>query len=390
VRLLDRHGRTVHLAYCTNVHPAEDLDGVLHQLHRFAAPVRRALGVPRLGLGLWLAHRAAATLAAEPRAVVRLRAALERHGLEVVTLNGFPYRGFHAARVKHAVYRPDWSRPERLAYTLDLARVLAGLMPDDAARGSVSTLPFAWRAPWSRRQHEAALANLDRLTDGLAKIAADLGRPVRVGMEPEPGCVVETTEQAVALLSGVDTRWLGLCLDACHLAVAAEDPAAAVARLAAAGLPVVKLQASAALHAERPGEPDTRAALASFAEERFLHQTRERLGDRTEGRDDLPDALAGPRPLPARGPWRVHFHLPLHAEPHPPLRATGAELLSCLDTLFGDRTVTDHVEVETYTWGVLPAEARPVDDAGLAAGIAKELTWVRDALIARGLRAAGP
>ncbi|GAA0327587.1 metabolite traffic protein EboE [Actinoallomurus spadix] len=393
MRLLDQRGRTVHLAYCTNVHPAEDLDGVLNQLRRFARPVRRHLGVDRLGLGLWLAHRAAATLAADPRAVDRLRTALDRHGLEVVTLNGFPYRGFHTARVKHAVYRPDWSRPERLTYTLDLAAVLARLMPDDAARGSVSTLPFAWRTPWSRRQHTAALANLHRLTEGLSQIAAVSGRPVRVGIEPEPGCVVETTDQAVALLTGVDTRWLGVCLDACHLAVAAEDPQAAAARLAAAGLPVVKLQASAALHADRPGDPATRAALAAFAEDRFLHQTREsadgRTGDgearRCDGWDDLPDALAGSRPPSARGPWRVHFHLPLHARPRPPLRATSTELLSCLDALFGDRTLTDHVEVETYTWGVLPAAARPDGDAGLAVGIAGELAWVRDALVARGL-----
>ncbi|MCO5970792.1 metabolite traffic protein EboE [Actinoallomurus soli] len=395
MRLLDRQGRTVHLAYCTNVHPAEDLDGVLGQLRRFAVPVRQRLGVSRLGLGLWLAHRAAAKLAADPRAVDRLRTALDRHGLEVVTLNGFPYGGFHAARVKHAVYRPDWSRPERLGYTLDLAAVLARLMPDDAARGSVSTLPFAWRTPWSRRQHSAALANLNRLTEGLSQIAALSGRPVRVGMEPEPGCVVETTEQAAVLLSGVDTRWLGVCLDACHLAVAAEDPAAASDRIAAAGLSIVKLQASAALHAERPGDPDTRAALAAFAEDRFLHQTREwtdgRIGDRDGDGcrggdwDDLADALDGPRPLDGRGPWRVHFHLPLHARPRPPLSATSTELLTCLDALFGDRTLTDHVEVETYTWGVLPAEARPGDDADLAAGIARELAWVRDALVERGL-----
>jgi sugar phosphate isomerase/epimerase len=388
MRLRHRDGTTVHLAYCTNVHPAEDLDGVLDQLRRFGEPVRAALGAERLGLGLWLARDVATTLAADPAAVERLRRELARRGLEVVTLNGFPYRGFHAPRVKHAVYHPDWTQPARLAYTLDLARILAALLPDDAARGSVSTVPFAWRTPWPDECDRGAMAQLAELTEGLAGIAADGGRPVRVGMEPEPGCVVETTEQAVARLAGVDREWFGLCLDACHLAVGFEDPCAAVRRLAAAGLPVVKTQASAALHAEQPTDPATRAALASFTEERFLHQARERAPGRLTGRDDLPEALAGADPLPGEGPWRVHFHVPVHAEPEPPLRSTRAELAATLGALFGGpAAVTDHVEVETYTWGVLPAGSRPADDAGLVAGIAAEVAWVRDRLVAAGLDA---
>lgn len=379
-------GTTVHLAYCTNVHPAEDLDGVLDQLRRFGEPVRAALGVPRLGLGLWLADTAAAALAADPAAVDRLRRGLERRGLEVVTLNGFPYRGFHAPTVKQAVYHPDWTRPERLSYTLDLAGILAALLPDDAVRGSVSTVPLGWRDPWDDATHTAALDQLARLAEGLDAVAARTGRPVRVGLEPEPGCVVDSTEQAVDRLSGVDRRWVGVCLDACHLAVGFEDPVAAVARVAAAGLPVVKTQASAALHAERPADPATRSALTGFAEERFLHQTRERDEGGLRRCDDLPEALAGDGALPGTGPWRVHFHVPLHAEPQPPLRSTRAELGATLDALFGGPTaVTDHVEVETYTWGVLPPAHRPTDDAGLVAGIAAEVAWVRDRLVAAGL-----
>jgi len=386
MRLKHPDGTTVHLAYCTNVHPAEDLDGVLHQLRRFGEPVRAALGVTRLGLGLWLADTAAAALAADPAAVDRLRRGLERRGLEVVTLNGFPYRGFHAPTVKRAVYHPDWTRPERLAYTLDLAAILAALLPDDAVRGSVSTVPLGWRDPWDAGAHGAAVDQLARLAEGLDAVAARAGRPVRVGLEPEPGCVVDSTEQAVDRLSAVDRRWIGLCLDACHLAVGFEDPVAAVARVAAAGLPVVKTQASAALHAEHPADPATRAALAAFAEERFLHQTRERGAGGLRRSDDLPDALDGDGALPGTGPWRVHFHVPVHADPQPPLRSTRAELGDTLDALFGGpEAVTDHVEVETYTWGVLPPAQRPTDDAGLVAGIAAEVAWVRDRLVAAGL-----
>ncbi|MGH3683403.1 MAG: metabolite traffic protein EboE, partial [Natronosporangium sp.] len=138
-------GQAVHLGYCTNVHPAEDLAGIVAQLETYAAAVRRELDTAWLGLGLWLAAPVAAELAGDPELRRRLRTELAARGLEVFTLNGFPYRSFHAPVVKHAVYQPDWTTSQRLRYTLDLARALADLLPDSAERGSVSTLPLAWR-----------------------------------------------------------------------------------------------------------------------------------------------------------------------------------------------------------------------------------------------------
>ncbi len=272
MRLRHPGGGTVHLGYCTNVHPAEDLAGIVAQLDRYAVPVRETLGADPLGLGLWLAAPVAAELAADPAARRRLRTELTVRGLEVVTLNGFPYAAFQAPVVKGAVYRPDWTTDDRLGYTLDLARVLADLLPDDAARGSVSTLPLAWRTPWDQARADAARHRLDRLAAGLAAVERDTGRPVRVGFEPEPGCVVESTPQAVAALSGVDTDRLGICLDLAHLACAWEEPVAALERLAGAGLPVVKVQVSAALEATDPA--GDAAALRRWVEPRFLHQTR--------------------------------------------------------------------------------------------------------------------
>jgi len=379
-------GSVVHLAYCTNVHPAEDLDGVLAQLARFGEPVRERLAVDRLGLGLWLARDVAATLADDSGGVARLRAELATRGLEVVTLNGFPYRGFHDPVVKRKVYAPDWSETPRLAYTADLAAVLARLLPDDVSRGSVSTLPLGWRTPWYRDRADLARRHLDELADRLGKVAAETGRAIRVGFEPEPGCVVETTAQAVDHLAGVDTEWLGVCLDVCHLAVAFEEPAAALRRLEAAGLPVVKTQASCALVAADPRDPATREALARFVEPRFLHQTREAAGPRVRGTDDLDEALASGRALPGRTPWRIHFHVPLHADPEPPLTTSRGVLAATLAELLGGAVArTHHVEVETYTWQVLPEAQRPADDAGLVAGIAAELDWARAQLRALGL-----
>lgn len=383
---------------------------MLAQLERFAGPVRAELGVDRLGVGLWLPAEAAAQLAGSAADRQRLRAGLERAGLEVVTLNAFPYASFHAPVVKHRVYRPDWTEDERLEYTLDCARVLADLLPDDAARGSISTLPLAWRTPWSDERHELARAALDRLAAGLAEIERESGRRVRVALEPEPGCIVETAADAAEHLRGIDPDYLGVCLDVCHMATQFEDPAASLAALDGAGLAVVKSQLAAAVHVPDPAAPGVRAALGGFAEDRFLHQVREYAGAAADGGagspsgtreddggspagggrvlavDDLPEALDGG--LPGAAPWRVHFHVPVHAEPDAPLEGTGAHLRETARALVGGpRALTDHLEVETYTWSVLPERLRPTDDAGLVAGLAAELRWTRDLLVDLGLEA---
>ncbi|WP_155344505.1 metabolite traffic protein EboE [Acrocarpospora pleiomorpha] len=381
MRFRHQDGSTVHLAYCTNVHPAEDLAGVLAQLRDYAGPVRRKLGVSRLGVGLWLSRPVADALAASPAEPVRLRAALDREGLEVVTLNGFPYRGFHdEASAKLRVYQPDWTSDERLDYTLDLAKLLTGLLPDDVVAGSISTLPLAWRTPWSAEQAATAARNLDRLRDGLASLAEATGRTIRVGFEPEPGCVIETTTQAAAHLTGLDPDYLGLCLDTCHLAVGFEDPFEALGRLDAAGLPIIKMQASCALRIDDPGIAHDE--LAAFDEPRFLHQTREQG---TPGTDDLGEALGGG--LPGTSPWRVHFHVPLHSAPTAPLGSTQDVLDDTFRAVLGGPVArTHHIEAETYTWQTLPPDRRPRTREALVEGIANELAWIRDRLINLGLK----
>ncbi|WP_075692653.1 metabolite traffic protein EboE [Streptomyces acidiscabies] len=381
MRLQHADGTTVHVGYCSNVHQAEDLDGVVAQLATYAEPVRERLGVDRLGIGLWLARDVVAELTGDEGQLKRLKNELADRGLETVTLNAFPYAGFHNEVVKKDVYLPDWADEARLTHTLDCARVLAALLPDDARRGSVSTVPLAWREPWPADRADTARRTLDRLAEGLAGIEADTGRAIRVGFEPEPGCVVETTAQAAERLGGLDSERLGICLDACHLAVQFENPAEAVARLAAAGLPVVKLQASSAIEAADPADPAAHAALHRLAEPRFLHQTRTVRAGEVLATDDLPEALDGALPTDT-GAWRVHFHAPLHADPEPPLRTTSGQLAAVFAELFaGPAALCDHVEVETYTWSVLPTP--PTD---LPGGIAAELAWAHEQLTGLGLK----
>ncbi len=379
-------GSTVHLAYCTNVHPAETLDGVLAQLRDHCEPVRRRLGRDRLGIGLWLAKDAARALATDPAALRGLRCALEQRGLEVVTLNGFPYEGFGAQEVKYRVYKPDWADPERLEHTAALARVLAGLLPDDVTDGSISTLPLAWRTAHDEQRARTARTALRTLAQRLDALHELTGRSLRVALEPEPGCVVETTRDAIAPLTAIGHDRIGICVDTCHLATSFEDPHTALDDLTRAGVPVVKSQLSAALHAEHPHLPEVREALAAFAEPRFLHQTRTSTSAGLRGTDDLDQALTGDT-LPDAGPWRSHFHVPLHAAPAPPLTSTLPVLKTVLTRLVGGpHPLTHHLEVETYTWQALPPGLRPRGRAQLADGIAAELTLARDLLTDLGLK----
>ncbi|MGW4385156.1 metabolite traffic protein EboE [Streptomyces sp. NPDC004685] len=379
-------GSTVHLAYCTNVHPAETLDGVLAQLRDHCEPVRKRLGRDRLGIGLWLAKDAARALTTDPVALRGLRTELDRRGLEVVTLNGFPYEGFGAEEVKYRVYKPDWADPERLAHTVDLARLLAALLPSDITEGTISTLPLAWRTAVDPARRDVAYAALTTLAERLDALEELTGRSVRIGLEPEPGCTVETTGDAIAPLTAVARERIGVCVDTCHLATSFEDPAAALDALAAAGIPVVKSQLSAALHAEHPERAEVREALAAFDEPRFLHQTRTLTPEGLRGTDDLGEALAGGA-LPDTTPWRAHFHVPLHAAPAAPLTSTLPVLKDTLTRLVGGaHPLTRHLEVETYTWQALPPELRPRARTQLADGIAAELTLARDLLTDLGLK----
>ncbi|GAA5116019.1 metabolite traffic protein EboE [Alloalcanivorax gelatiniphagus] len=385
MRLRHPDGTVVHLGYGTNVLPAEDVDGLIRQVGTYGDRLRRHLDSDRVGLGMWLPAAAARTLAADLGEVGRLREAIDAHGVEMVTLNAFPYSAFQDEVVKKRVYHPTWAEQARLDYTLDVARVLAALLPDDAARGSISTLPLGWRAPWLADRQSQAELHLKTLAAGLAQIEADTGKTIRVAFEPEPGCVIETIAEAVDRLDSADRDRIGVCLDLCHLAVGFEDATDALTRLDAAGLDVVKVQPAAALVVDDPADPEARAALAAYSEDRFLHQVRQRVGNRLASRDDLPDALGGRRPLDDRSPWRVHFHVPVHADPAPPLRNSRDDLRASLAALLGGDTArTDHLEVETYTWSVLP-DGAPADDDALAAGLAAELQWVHRELVGLGL-----
>lgn len=342
-----------------------DLAGLVSHLDTYAA-VRERAGVDRLGADLWIPPPLAAGLAVDTRARVRLRAEIEARGLEVATLNGVRYGGDE----------PDWSTVERLEYTVDLARVLVDLLPDDVVRGSVSTLGLARREPaWTAAQAKENARIMGRLSAGLAEVAWHTGKAVRVGFQPEPGCLIDSTEAAVAALARTDHDRLGVSLDLANLACAWEDPAGALVRLAAAGLAVVKVRIAAVVEVADPAA--AAVALRGYVRPGHRHQTTTPAGGYV---DDLGEAL---RTFPP-GPWRVRYHVPLNAVPAAPLTATTALWRAAARELLARGAVPgcDHLDVATETWDALPPGDRP---AVLADAVAAEFAYARDELVALGL-----
>jgi sugar phosphate isomerase/epimerase len=394
-----RGARSAHLTYCTNIHPGESWAEVRRNLESQVLRVK-ALVAPHesFGVGLRLSAEAAGSLA-DPATLDELRTFLAANDLYVFTINGFPYGPFHGTRVKEDVYRPDWLEEERLLYTDALAGILAALLPA-GLEGSVSTVPGCFK-PRAADDSGASAAMADRFirhASTLVNLERDTGKRIALALEPEPFCVLETVAEAVAffeahlfaqgavarLASLTDLgpsaaeealhRHLGVCFDACHAAVEFEDPKAAVSALQSAGIAIHKIQVSAGLRVSPPSL-ENRAALAPFAEDVYLHQVVARRGGELRRHADLAPAL-GDDAATTDDEWRIHFHVPLFREELGPFRNTQAFLreLLALQTREG---ITSHLEVETYTWHVLPAEYRGAD---VAEDVARELRWTLDAL----------
>ena len=381
------------LSYCTNVHPGRTVHEVEDGLDRYTVPVMRAAGVP-LAAGLWLARPVVTALLNDAASLERFAQGLSRRGLSCHTLNAFPFGDFHSERVKENVYLPDWTTPERLAYTTDCAEVLARLLPA-GVDGSISTLPLGFRG------FEQPSSFLQTCAEQLVECATRLagrrertGRTIRLAVEPEPFCVVETTPEAIdffKLLWRVADRagaadavrtHIGLCFDICHQAVEFEDVAESIRSLDREGVRINKLHVSCALQLDDPRHnADGRAALKRYVEPRYLHQTIAALPDGRHARAvDLNEKLidAPGNDFVGAGAWRVHFHVPVDAERIGPLQTTRPALKEALAAV-AKLDYAPHLEVETYTWGVLPGEDKP----DLVTGLTRELVATRALLEAQ-------
>lgn len=385
-----------HLGYCSNIHAGERWSEVRAQLARHIPAVRQRVAPGQaFGIGLRLSAQAAAELA-RPAVLDEFRAWLAREDAYVFTVNGFPHGAFHGSRVKSAVYEPDWRDPERLRYTLQLAELLAQLAPPDG-RASLSTVPLGYAARLGDAL-PAMVEQLLRCVAGLVALKQRSGVSVALALEPEPDCVLQTLDEVLQLferhlhgevavrrigaLTGLERsaaqaalrEHLGLCLDACHAAVEFDDVSDGLQRLRAAGIAIAKLQISAGLRLPQ-AHAAARQWLARFDDPVYLHQVvaRSAAGQLTRFAD-LPEALASP--LCPADEWRVHFHVPVFLEELGACHSTQG-LLAGLLALQREQPFTEHLEVETYTWDVLP---EPWRQGGVDEAIARELAWTRATL----------
>lgn len=395
MKVRDHH----HLTYCSNIHVGESWPEVSAALTAALPAIRRELKAEGpFAIGVRLSARAAAELE-QPAALAAFLAFLRDGDYYVPTINGFPYGAFHGQRVKEQVYLPDWRDPARLAYTNRLASLLGAMLAGQPAQeGSVSTVPGAFKGHLRSAQdaRDIAGAVLDHAAH-LVKLRNDTGITIALAIEPEPACFIETIAETVDFFTQYlfdDTlirslarergyalslddvrRHVGVCFDACHMAVEFEDPGAALASLSSAGIRVPKFQISSALRVTNPmaGSPG-RTALERFAEDTYLHQVVARSGGRLVRYTDLPEALAS---SDAPGDeWRIHFHVPIFLAAMGELDTTQSYLESVIN-LAKRYPGPTCFEVETYTWSVLPPQYRSVD---MHFAIARELAWTRDRL----------
>lgn len=390
-----------HLTYCTNIHTGESWQDHQKQL-ALHLPAVKGLVAPheKFGVGLRLSAMAAESLG-NKELLDDFKAFLFEHNLYVFTLNAFPYGNFHESRVKDNVHQPDWQTQDRLNYTKNSFKILQDLVPE-GLDGGISTSPLSYK-PWfntARKFDEAVEASLMNLVDVVAflyQIREETGVHLHLDIEPEPDGILENTAEFILFYNewllkrgipllvkslgltpqkaeGAIRRHIQLCYDVCHFALVYEEPAESFSQFKKEGIGIGKIQLSAALSSKVGSDsPGGREALQEFAEDIYLHQviTKDPKNGLINSYRDLPEAFTD-CPLAFEGEWRVHFHVPLFVEKYGHLTSTQQDVQKTLDLVI-ENDMKVHLEVETYTWDVLPDSLK----LDINASIARELNWVK-------------
>ncbi len=386
-----------HLTYSTLVHPGDTWEDMWASLTRYLPAIKARVSPDApFGVCLRLSAASAQTLAERPDERRRLAEFLAAHDLYVFTVNAFVYGGFKGQTVKERVYEPDWETEERVRYTLNVADLLAEIAPAEV-NPSIQTPPMGFKPKATGPDVvERYSANVMRVVAHLVELERRTGKTITLAVEPEPHCFVETTDEAIAyflehLYSGATARrlaelarlpvseaagalrrHLGVVYDVGHQAVEYEDPQAALGALVDAGVPVFKLQLAAALRVPEVTQADV-DRLADFARSIYLTQTVERRDGTLTRYLNMEDAFAAWRDEPGPREWRIHFHVPIFLERLGDLQTTRASTAEAL-RMHRSTPLSRHVEIETYTWDVLPEEFKTGDVVDY---VCREIEWAR-------------
>jgi hypothetical protein len=399
--------KDLHLSYCSNIHAGESWDATFRNLKIYIPEVKNRLGYKgKFGIGLRLSQEASVVLE-RPDRLQEFRDWLKQTNSYVFTLNCFPYGGFHRTKVKEQVHAPDWTTEARLAYTLRCFRILAQLLPE-GVEGGISTSPLSYRH-WfvsdleKNEAFERATTHLIAVVVELVRLQQETGKFLHLDIEPEPDGLLENSEELIqyfkewllsegksSLAKQLGTTQkeaeklikahLQVCYDVCHFAIGYEKPKEAFKKLKQAGIGVGKIQLSAALKLLIPESPFERFSigkrLGEFADTTYLHQV---VGRTNEGGlksyPDLPQALTKLGETQDLE-WRVHFHVPIFLANYGTFQATQEDIVEVLKLVNANSSITKHLEVETYTWEVLPQDTHLT----LGDAISRELAWVKERL----------
>ncbi|MHA4810893.1 metabolite traffic protein EboE [Flavitalea flava] len=402
-----------HLTYCSNIHAGETWAAHFAQLQEHIPLIKQKIAPNQpFGIGLRLSNIASLELL-EGSNLDEFRKWLKENDSYVFTMNGFPYGSFHHTRVKDQVHAPDWTTTDRVDYTIRLAHLLSVLLPE-GMEGGISTAPLSY-VHWhntggSDDIFETTTLHILLVTEELIRLKELTGKLIHLDIEPEPDGLLGEGKDffewytryllpiGIPLLQNkfgygeeeateAIKDHVQLCYDVCHFAIGYEDHAAAIRQLRSLGIKTGKIQISAALKAAIPADTTERKlvvdAFSGFDEPTYLHQVVARQQDGSFQRyADLPEALAdAENPLTLE--WRAHFHVPLFVENYGVLQSTQKDIEEVL-AIHQQQPFTSHLEVETYTWEVLPDGMRlPLNES-----IARELKWVIDLLLINDLNEA--
>ncbi len=387
-----------HLSYCTNIHPGEDWKTHFHELQMHLPRIKKQVSPEdKMGLGLRISNQMSEDLL-DGNTLENLQDWLKENGLYVFTINGFPYGQFHGTVIKDQVHTPDWTTNERLTYTLRLFDILVKLLPDDIENGGISTSPLSYRH-WYNSEHDKneainqATRHIIDVAEYLQEIYEKSGKILHLDLEPEPDGLIENGDEYIQWYEeillpearnrlsnkdvgatesdGIIRRHIQLCYDVCHMAVEFENQVELTNRLQRKNIPIGKIQLSSAI--QLPPNTDSQV-LRTFDEPQYLHQVVVKSKDESLTKfKDLPQALKSTRTPGDQ--WRVHFHVPVFTQDYAELTSTQAYLEEIL-SIHRKTPLTDHLEIETYTWNVLPDDLQlPIHDS-----IIREIQYIQSIL----------
>ena len=118
--------------------------------------------------------------------------------LYLYTSNAFVYGVFKNQVIKEQVYEPDWATDDRTTYTMKVADLLAELAPE-GMNPSIQSAPLGFKPKVTGDDVvETYTTNVLRVVAHLVELKKKTGKTVPLGLEPEPRCYLETTDETVA------------------------------------------------------------------------------------------------------------------------------------------------------------------------------------------------